>query len=114
MTKIIVAGGRDFNDVLLLNNTLENLKTKDVEIVCGEARGADSLGKNWAIENNKPVKSFPAEWDQYGKAAGYKRNEKMAEYADHLIAFWDNKSKGTKHMIDLARKYKLGVKIVTY
>ena len=58
--------------------------------------------------------SFPADWDKYGKAAGYKRNEEMARNADALIAFWDGKSRGTKHMIDLAKKYDLQARIVMY
>ena len=38
----------------------------------------------------------------------------MAKYADALIAFWDNKSKGTKHMIELAKRYGLKVKVVIF
>ena len=37
---------------------------------------------------------------QIDKTAGFKRNMKMAEYADVLLAIWDGESKGTKHMID--------------
>jgi hypothetical protein len=69
------------------------------EIVCGEARGADSLGRRWAIENNIPVASFPADWNKYGCSAGIRRNEWMGSYADYVIAFWDGESRGTKHMI---------------
>ena len=57
---------------------------------------------------------FPADWDKYGKAAGYKRNGEMARNADALIAFWDGKSRGTKHMIDLAKKYDLQARVVMY
>ena len=83
-------------------------------IVCGEARGADSLGKRLAYEKGWKVLSFPADWDKHGKAAGYKRNDEMARNADALIAFWDGKSRGTKHMIDLAKKYGLQTRIVGY
>lgn len=61
-----------------------------------------------------------ANWDLYGKSAGYRRNEDMAKYAKEdtnigvLIAFWDRVSKGTKHMIDLANKYRLRVFVVNY
>ena len=82
--------------------------------VSGEARGADSLGKRLAYENEWEVLSFPADWDKYGKTAGYKRNDEMARNADALIAFWDGKSRGTKHMIDLAKKYDLQARIVMY
>ena len=114
--RVIIAGGRDFSDYERLSErALHLLSAQDqVTIVCGEARGADSLGKRLAYEKGWEVLSFPADWDKYGKAAGYKRNEEMARNADALIAFWDGKSRGTKHMIDLAKKYGLQTRIVGY
>lgn len=99
--KVIVCGGRSLNDYELVKSTLDEAAAniKIDEIVCGEARGADSLGKQWAIENGIHVASFPADWDRYGKSAGARRNEEMGNYADYVIAFWDGKSTGTKHMI---------------
>ena len=87
---------------------------KEVEIVSGTAAGADTLGERYAQEKGYEVKKFPAQWDLYGKSAGYKRNQQMAEYADGLIAFWDGKSKGTKHMIDIANKMGLKVRVIRY
>jgi hypothetical protein len=116
MFKVIIAGGRDFNDYDLLcskcNVILKN--KKNVEIVSGAARGADELGEQYASEKAYDIKQFPADWDKYGKSAGYKRNKQMAEYADALIAFWDGKSRGTKHMIDLAKEKNLLVRVVKY
>lgn len=116
--RVIVAGGRDFNDYELLESTLDelfcHLGDVDIQIVCGEARGADTLGKRYAQEHNIPVVSFPAQWDRYGKSAGYKRNVEMAGYANMLVAFWDGESKGTKHMIDTAKKFGLASYIVRY
>lgn len=60
------------------------------------------------------MKRFPAKWKEYGKAAGFVRNSEMADYSDMLIAFWDGKSKGTKNMIDNAKKKKVKVKVVKY
>ena len=77
------------------------LKGKISEIVSGTARGVDQLGERLASELNIPVKRFPANWDLFGKSAGYKRNVTMADYADGLIAIWDGKSKGTGHMINI-------------
>lgn len=63
---------------------------------------------------------FPANWAAFGKRAGYIRNEQMAKYAVEdgscgmLIAFWDGKSRGTKHMIDLANKHGLKVHVVSF
>lgn len=116
--KIIIAGGRNFNDYKLLSSKLyyylDNLKTSEVEIISGACKGADLLGENFAKETDTKVKRFPADWDKYGKSAGYKRNVQMAEYADALVAFWDGKSKGTKHMIDLAKKEGLKIRVVDY
>lgn len=114
--KVIIAGGRDFNDYKFLFEKCDNILSgqKDVEIVSGAARGADELGEKYAKEKGFKIKLFPADWDKYKKAAGYIRNKQMAEYADSLIAFWDGKSKGTKHMIDLAEKYNLNIRIIRY
>ncbi len=109
--KTIIAGSRDFDDYQLVKTTL--LKYSDItEIVSGCAKGADSLGERFALEYAIPVKRFPANWAAYGKTAGYRRNEQMAYYGDRLIAFWDGQSRGTKHMIDFARKVGLEVEVV--
>lgn len=111
--KVIIAGGRDFKDFELLVHSIWDLDLV-TEVVSGKARGADSLGEQWAKENNIPISAHPADWDTHGKSAGYIRNSEMADYADALLAFWDGKSKGTKHMIDLATKKGLEVKVVKY
>lgn len=84
----------------------------DVEIVSGAARGADALGERYAAERGLAVKQFPADWDRYGRSAGYRRNAEMAEYADAAVVFWDGKSKGSKHMINLAKEKGLPVRVV--
>lgn len=112
--KVIIAGSRTFNDYNLLKLNCDKTLSlfPEIEIVSGTANGADKLGERYANEKGYTIKQFPAEWDKYGKSAGYKRNEQMAKYSDVLIAFWDGKSKGTKHMIDLAERYKLKVVII--
>lgn len=110
--KTIIAGGRDFTNYEFAREKL--LEYEITEIISGGARGADQIGEQFAREQNKPLKVFPADWNKYGKSAGYRRNEQMAEYGEQLIAFWDGKSKGTKHMIDLAVKNKLKVKVIMY
>lgn len=84
------------------------------EIVSGCAKGADSLGEEWALEANKPVKRFPAEWHKYKKAAGPIRNMQMGDYADQLIAFWDGESKGTQHMINYMNSLQKPVTVIRY
>lgn len=115
--KVIIAGGRDFEDYSLLYQTCEKafvLQHQNIEVVSGTASGADRIGEKYAKEKEYTIKKFPADWDKNGKKAGYIRNEEMAKYADALIAFWDGKSKGTKHMIDIAKRYNLKIKIIIY
>lgn len=80
-------------------------------VVSGTARGADTFGEMWASDHGRVVKRFPANWDLHGRSAGYRRNEEMAQNAEALIAVWDGKSPGTKHMIDLANKRGLRIYI---
>ena len=128
--RVIIAGGRDFNRYQFLRDEVFsiffdlNMKYGDdtvfdlsqFEIISGHARGADAGGEHFAKEYEIKLKIFPADWDKYGKSAGYRRNAEMAKYAVEgkekgvigvLIAFWDGKSKGTKSMIDLAKRYGL-------
>lgn len=117
--RIIIAGGRNFNDYNLLKEKVDNIisdkrKTHQIYIVSGKARGADSLGEKYANENGLNIMEFPADWDKHGRSAGYKRNVEMAENADALIAFWDGESRGTKHMIDIAKEKNLLTRIIRY
>jgi hypothetical protein len=114
--KVIIAGGRDFNDYDKLKIACDfTLKNQDyVIIISGTANGADKLGEKYANDNGHPIKQFPADWDKYGKSAGYRRNSEMAKDSDALIAFWDGKSRGTKSMIDLAVKSKLKTRVIYY
>lgn len=118
MLRVIVAGSRDFNDYELLykkmNHYLSGYKTSELEIVSGGARGADSLGERYAKEKGISIQQFIPDWNGLGKSAGYIRNREMALYADACVVFWDGKSKGTKHMIDLAKKEGLMLRIVIY
>lgn len=112
MFKVIIAGTRTFQDYDLLRRYVDMKLSSvsmrdDIEIVSGCARGADTLGERYAAERGYPVKRFPADWQQYGKSAGYRRNQAMAQYADALIAFWDGQSRGTMHMIALAKEHGL-------
>lgn len=117
MFRVIIAGGRDFNDYPLLKETMDKLLvniTDEITVLCGQAKGADTLGEQYAKENGYTVSYHPADWEQYGKRAGYLRNEQMAQNADALVAFWNGKSRGTKHMIGLAMHYGLKVRIKLY
>ncbi len=127
--RVIIAGGRDFDNFDLLEFEvirifkklkLENyfIACNDITIVSGNARGADQLGEKFANKYHLKLERFPADWDRFGKSAGYKRNQQMSTYAKEdngvLIAFWNGSSKGTKHMIDIANKDGLKVFVVLY
>ncbi len=111
--KVIVAGSRSINDYEFVKKTIQESGFKITEIVSGRAKGVDRLGEVYAKENNIPVKQFIVDWDKYGRSAGIKRNIEMGNYSDALIAIWDCKSKGTKHMIQYADKKCLKVFIKT-
>lgn len=98
--KVIIAGGRDFNNYSVLHKIVSKIiNVKEDTIISGGARGADSVGADWATDHYVSLEVYPANWERYGKSAGYIRNAEMGEYADTLIAFWDGKSKGTLNMI---------------
>ena len=102
--RVIIAGSRS---IRLYNIVASAVRTSSYEIttvISGTAYGVDQLGERWAKEHNVPCELFPADWDRYGRSAGYKRNELMAQNADALIAVWDGLSRGTKHMIDIMNK----------
>jgi hypothetical protein len=116
--RIIVAGGRDFSDIELmeekLNHLLQKRSLEDTAIISGMANGADTLGTHWAEEHGFEVMRFPADWTMYGRSAGYRRNHEMLKNATGLIAFWDGKSKGTAHMIKIAHEANIKVAIIQY
>jgi len=68
------------------------------------ALGADGIGEAWAKDHAIPVRRFYADWDEYGLAAGPRRNREMAEYADAVIALPGGR--GTKSMV--AEAIKIG------
>jgi len=132
--RVIVAGGRDFNDseyaFKSISHALSKIDRHVLKIVEGGATGADALGRKWAEINTIPYVTFEADWSSvdkedaivrkrkdgvlYNAKAGFDRNEQMAKYSTHLIAFWDGNSRGTKGMIHLAKKEGLKMRIFKY
>ena len=121
--KIIIAGGRKFNNYKLLKEKIDRFIQTIPDcfiddgantIISGCAKGADRLGERYANENNMELVRMPADWKTHGRSAGFRRNEEMAKAGHALIAFWDGVSKGTGYMIDVARAKKLIVKVVMY
>lgn len=117
MFRVIIAGGREFTDYAALEQFVDHMLSQvndEITVVSGTARGADRLGEQYARNRGMQIQQYPAQWDVHGKSAGYKRNALMADNADALIACWDGKSRGTKHMIDIARSKGLPVRILSY
>jgi len=116
MFKVIIAGSRRFRDYNRLRMVCDYMlqNQKEIEIVSGTALGADKLGEKYAEERGYQIKRFVPDWSKYGRSGGYLRNKQMAEYADALIVFWDGKSKGSKHMIDIATEYGLKIKVCLF
>lgn len=103
--KVLVCGGRDYNKVAIFYLELDRIqqeKGKFTQIISGHARGADQLAEMYADQNNIPVRIFPAQWDKYGKRAGYIRNVQMLEEGepDLVVAFPGGK--GTEMMISIS------------
>ena len=113
--RVVVAGSRNFDDYKRLSAELDKFLVgkKNVTIVSGTARGADRMGEQYAAEHGYKVEQFPAEWGVYHKGAGPIRNMKMVQSADAVVAFWDNKSSGTRNIIDCARQENIPYKVIS-
>jgi len=107
--KTIIAGSRLLTDPIHLHDALQLCQWTITEVVSGGAPGVDTLGEHYAAANRIPVKLFPANWHKYGRSAGPRRNQQMAEYSQALLAVWDGKSSGTKDMIRRATQLNLTV-----
>ena len=114
--RVVVAGSRSFADFGLMCSRLDVLLSQrsEVVIISGAARGADALGERYAELRGLPVERFPADWARYGRAAGYRRNEVMAAVADAVVVFWDGRSPGTGHMVDIAQSRGLPLWVVRF
>lgn len=105
--RVIIAGSRNITNYQIVCEAIAEFGYPITTVISGTAKGVDRLGEQWAKEHNVPVFQFPANWEEHGRAAGPIRNAEMANNADALIAIWDGESRGTKHMIDTARKKNL-------
>jgi predicted Rossmann fold nucleotide-binding protein DprA/Smf involved in DNA uptake len=117
--KVAVVGSRDFAD----KHRLYDIMTKNYDriklVISGGARGADSLAVEWATDYGIPFLVFPALWrDPFtgvqNRGAGFKRNRQIVEQADVVVAFWDGKSPGTAHTIEMAEQLNKPVRIVKF
>jgi hypothetical protein len=118
MNKIAVIGSRTFNDYKLLETTIDNYTISrgisSFSLVSGGARGADKLAEWYSTRKGKIILVLKADWGLFGKSAGFRRNLQVISNCTEVIAFWDGKSKGTAHAIELAKKQNKPVTIVYF
>lgn len=108
--KLLVAGSRNFRDRALFEKSMAEIDC--TEIVSGGAMGPDSWAIFYANKAKVPVKIFYAQWEIFGRAAGFMRNTEMATYADQAVVFWDGVSRGSKHMIEEMKRLNKPVSVV--
>ena len=103
--RVLITGGRKFDDIQLLETTLEDVhKSEAISVLIhGAASGADTLAGNWAARHDIQVVACPADWKRYGRAGGPMRNREMLELSpDILVAFPGGK--GTADMVSAAEQ----------
>ena len=104
--KVVITGSRSLSGntniqyFKVIDSVLKWIDKPIDEIVSGEAVGPDQWGKQYGLMMGTDIKSEPAEWNTYGKAAGPIRNRRMAEYGDFAIIFWDGVSAGSLNMME--------------
>lgn len=100
--KVAVVGSRTFDDPKYMASILRHY---DITVlISGGAKGADYYGKQYALEHKIQYREYPADWDKFGKRAGFLRNKQIVDDCEMVIAFWDGESKGTAHTIRLAKE----------
>lgn len=104
--KLAVVGSRNWHDDALVNAKLDKLRERHAvtHIISGGARGADQLGAEYATAHEIELVIHLPNWKVNGKGAGFLRNWTIAQDCDMMVAFWDERSHGTTHALECARK----------
>jgi hypothetical protein len=119
MTRVLVCGGRDYQDERAVHEALTRLhQDRTISFVIhgacvdreGNLTGADRWAETWAIKNEVPYCGMPARWTAEGHAAGPIRNRRMLEKGRPDVVLATLGGTGTEHMKSEARK--AGVKVV--
>lgn len=112
---VLVTGSREWTDPEPIRRELASLPANSI-LLHGNARGVDRLADQLARELGLDVRPRPADWEVYGRGAGIVRNKQMlAEGPDIVLAFHPNlaEARGTKHMVEIARKAGVPVREVS-
>jgi len=108
--RLAIVGSRQFRPMSLVHDFVQSLKPETV-VVSGGALGVDCIAELAAMKRGLVTDIFPADWDRLGKRAGFIRNQEMIATVQGVVAFWDGKSPGTKHAIELAIDAKLWIRV---
>lgn len=108
--KVLVCGGREFDDWRMLNDTLNDLvyelpeDHKPICIIQGGANGADFLAKVWAKFRLIAFEEYKANWAVYGPKAGFLRNKQMLDEGKPNLVIAFPGGRGTANMVKQARE----------
>lgn len=114
--RILITGSRNWPDRVVVANAIRQAwidadKPYRVTVVHGGARGADYIADQFARRMRFEVEQHVADWDKYGKRAGYVRNQQMVDSGiDICLAFIYNESKGATMCAKLAEDAGIPVK----
>jgi len=106
--RVLICGSRGWKDPTPISaliagyDVLAEGKGEKLIIIHGDAPGADRLAKRLGKQWGARVIDEPAQWEKYGKRAGFIRNQKMIDdyQPDAIWAFRSyGKSNGTDDMI---------------
>lgn len=114
---LVVFGTRGYQDRKEFHeelcNYIEQFEDKPILFVSGAApSGADDLIIRWCRKFKYPCLAMPADWDKFGKAAGFIRNTEMAKISNAGLGFWDGQSPGTRQMISELDYYEISHRVV--
>lgn len=116
MIRVAVTGGRKYDDADHVYRTLWEIHREHgiSRLIEGEATGADSIAKAWAVHNFIELDPYPAKWKKPGGGidygAGPRRNQKMIDEGkpDLLVAFPGHR--GTADMVRRATEAGIPVR----
>lgn len=103
--RVLVTGGRDFDDIEMIISVLDALHAQHgfTVLIHGDANGADRLCGQWAENRSVAVQACPADWKRYGRGAGPVRNRQMSDERPELLVAFPG-GKGTADMVRVAAK----------
>jgi|SRR5581483_8489949 len=109
--RVLVCGSRGWRGSAVIAIELLHLPSGSI-VMHGTAQGADQIAARIAESLDLEVEHCPADWKRHGRRAGIIRNLAMLdEKPDLVLAFWDGKSRGTKHTIREAKRRGIPVRV---